>query len=221
MSLLLNEIEVRILGSLIEKEISTPDYYPMTLNALTNACNQKNNRDPIVEFEDTTVVRGLDSLRDKSLATMVTGAGMRVPKYRQKITEVLALTEQQTAALCILMLRGPQTVGEIRNRGAMLFEFQNLEETELVLQSLIERTPDTLVAHLPRLAGQKEIRFAHLLCGEPHVVHSSVSLPPEAARVQVLSENERITKLEVTVQSLKEEQEKLIQQFAEFKKQFE
>jgi uncharacterized protein YceH (UPF0502 family) len=221
MALSLNEIEVRILGSLIEKEICTPDYYPMTLNALTNACNQKNNRDPIVNYEETTVVRGLDSLREKSLVAMVTGAGMRVPKYRQKLTEVLALTEQQVAAMDILMLRGPQTVGEIRNRGSVLFAFQGLDEVESVLQSLVERTPDILVTKLPRLAGQKEIRFAHLLCGEPQTVQSVVELPPEAARVQVQSENERIVKLEVTVQTLQTQIDELKNQLAEFKKQFE
>ncbi len=221
MALLLNEIEVRILGSLIEKEISTPDYYPMTLNALTNACNQKNNRDPVVSYEETTVVRGLDSLRDKVLVTMVTGAGMRVPKYRQKITEALSLTESQIAALCILMLRGPQTVGEIRNRGAMLFNFEGLDEVETVLQSFIDRTPEALVTRLPKLAGQKEVRFGHLLCGEPHHVQSVVTLPPEAARVQVISENERIEKLESTVQSLQTQLDELKNQFAEFRKQFE
>ncbi|MBI5214902.1 MAG: YceH family protein [Ignavibacteriae bacterium] len=221
MALLLNEIEVRVLGSLIEKEICTPDYYPMTLNALANACNQKNNRDPIVNYEETTVVRGLDSLRDKSLVAMVTGAGMRVPKYRQKITEVLALTEQQVAVMDILMLRGPQTVGELRNRGSVLFAFQSLDEVEAVLQTLMERTPDVLVATLPRLAGQKETRFAHLLCGEPQIVQSNVTLPPEPARVQVLSENERITKLETTVLSLQTQMEELKNQFANFRKQFE
>ena len=218
---LLPELEVRILGSLIEKQISTPEYYPMTLNALTNACNQKNNRDPVVTYDDTTVIRGLDGLRDKVLVAMVTGAGMRVPKYRQKFTETYLFTEQQTAAMCILMLRGAQTVGEIRTRATMLYNFTSLEEVETILLGLIERTPDPLVIRLPRQPGQKEVRYMHLLCGTPNIAEIAASMPVEPARIQVQAENERIAALENTVAAMQAEIKQLHGQFAEFKKQFE
>jgi len=218
---LLPELEVRILGSLIEKQISTPEYYPMTLNALTNACNQKNNRDPVVTYDDTTVIRGLDGLRDKVLVAMVTGAGMRVPKYRQKFTETYLFTEQQTAAMCILMLRGAQTVGEIRTRATMLYNFTSLEEVETILLGLIERTPDPLVIRLPRQPGQKEVRYMHLLCGTPNIAEIAASMPVEPARIQVQAENERIAALEKTVAAMQAEIKQLHGQFAEFKKQFE
>ncbi len=144
MDLILTPVEVRVLGSLIEKEITTPEYYPLTLNALTNACNQISNRDPVVSFDDKTVARALESLREKKLTWMVTGVG-RVPKYEHRFTEALQLAEQELAVLCVLMLRGPQTVGEIRGRTGRLYEFKELEEVELTLQALMA------AQHAPRL----------------------------------------------------------------------
>src|SRR5881396_345758 len=139
-NILLNEVECRVLGSLIEKEITTPEYYPLTLNALVNACNQLSNRDPVVSFDEKTVARALESLREKRLAWMVTGIG-RVPKYEQRFAEEYKLAEQELAVLCVLMPRGPQTVGEIRGRTGRLYEFKELEEVELTLQALMTVQP--------------------------------------------------------------------------------
>ena len=136
---LLSEVEVRVLGALIEKQITTPEYYPLTLNALTAACNQKSNRAPVVDFDEKTVVRALESLRDKELTRMLSGAEMRVPKYYHLFTETLGFTPPEVGVLCVLMLRGPQTVGEIRGRSGRLYEFADLAEVEQALQGLIER----------------------------------------------------------------------------------
>jgi len=217
----LTELEVRIIGSLIEKEICTPDYYPMTLNALTYACNQKNNRDPVVAYDETTVVRGLDDLREKVYVAMVTGAGMRVPKYRQKFTEAYEFTAPQIAVIGTLLLRGPQTVGEIRSRGSVLYNFASLDEVELILTGFIDRTPEPMVIRLPRQTGQKEQRYMHLFCGTPTQEQLIVQAPAEHARIQVLAENERITALEGSVKTLQEQVQQLQEQFAQFKKQFE
>ncbi len=217
----LNELCIRILGSLIEKQISTPDYYPLTLNALTNACNQKNNRDPVVQYDDTTVVRGIDELRERGLVAMVTGAGMRVPKYRQKFTDVYSFDDQQTAVMCVLMLRGPQTIGEIRSRGSMLFNFPSMNEVEVILTSFIQRTPEPLVVRLPVQPGQKEARFMHLLSGPPALKNSADVQLHEPARIQVQAENERLAALEESVKVLQEQVDQLRKQFTEFHKQFE
>ncbi len=221
MEKILSELEVRILGSLIEKELCTPDYYPLTLNALTNACNQKNNRDPVVSYDETTVVRGLDELRERSYVTMVTGAGMRVPKYRQKFTEAYTFTPPQIAVIGVLLLRGPQTVGEIRSRGSIYYNFASLDEVETTLVNFIDRNPESLVVRLPRQPGQKEMRYMHLFCGEPTIEQIIASAPLENARIQVQAENERIATLEGTVKTLQEQLLKLQEQFAQFKKQFE
>ena len=167
---LLNEIEVRILGSLIEKQITTPDYYPLTLNSLVTACNQKSSRFPVVEFREKSVVRALESLRDRGLVRMVSGADMRVPKYYHLCVESFDLTPPQLAAICILMLRGPQTVGEIRGRTGRLYDFANLAEVEETLRELSRQGPGALVVQLERQLGRKEVRYAHLLAGEPSPV---------------------------------------------------
>ncbi len=217
----LSPVEVRILGSLIEKQKTTPDYYPLTLNALTNACNQISNRDPIVSFDEKTVVRGLDSLREKKLVWMVTAAGSRVPKYEQRITEALQLKDPEAAVLCLLMLRGPQTPGEIRSRSGRLHEFGKLEEVQLVLEALSAR-PDPLVASLPRQPGTREIRWAHLLSGEVEWTPPAAAEPrTEAAALQVRQEDERTARLEDEIRTLRQTFEELKQQFEEFKKQFE
>src|SRR5215216_3100923 len=163
---LLNDVDVRVLGALIEKEITTPENYPLSLNALTNACNQTSNRDPVVKFEETTVKAGVDRLRKYSLVRSIQRVDSRVMKYTHLMGEAMGLERPQLAAMCVLMLRGPQTVGEIRTRGSRLFEFQSLEEVEATLNSLMGKTASPLVTRLPRQPGQKEARYAHLLSGE-------------------------------------------------------
>ena len=216
---ILTPVEVRVIGSLIEKEIITPEYYPLSLNALTNACNQISNRDPVVTFDETTVARALESLREKKLAWMVTGIG-RVPKYEHRFTEALQLAAQEVAVLCVLMLRGPQTVGEIRGRTGRLYEFKELEEVELTLQALLAAQPP-LVIRLPRQAGTKESRYAHLLAGEVQVEEREVAPRLEPATLAIRQENERLAKLESDVAQIRADMEDLKQQFLDFKKQFE
>jgi uncharacterized protein YceH (UPF0502 family) len=215
----LTPVEVRVLGSLIEKEITTPEYYPLTLNALTNACNQISNRDPVVSFDDRTVARALESLREKKLTWMVTGVG-RVPKYEHRFTEALQLAAQEVAVLCVLMLRGPQTVGEIRGRTGRLYEFKELEEVELTLQALLAAQPP-LVLKLPRQPGTKESRYAHLLAGEVQLEEREVAPRLEPATLEVRHENQRLANVEGELIRIRGELEELKQQFLDFKKQFE
>jgi uncharacterized protein YceH (UPF0502 family) len=219
LELRLTPVEVRILGVLLEKEVTTPEYYPLTLNALTRACNQKSNRYPVVDFDDQTVVQALDGLTfGKDLAKRVISDDSRVPKYRQALAEKLHLTRPEAAALCILMLRGPQTLGEIRGRTERLHDFSTVEAVETTLQGLLERVPAPLVARLPRQLGHKEARYAHLLCGD--VVQEEEDMLEPAAR-EVRAENARLAALEQEVAALTEEVEALKQAFVAFKKQFE
>lgn len=219
MDQILTQVEVRVLGSLIEKEITTPEYYPLTLNALVNACNQLSNRDPVVSFDERTVARAIESLREKKLAWMVTGIG-RVPKYEHNFSEALKLAEQELAVLCVLMLRGPQTVGEIRGRTGRLYEFKELEEVELTLQALMS-AESPLAVRLPRQPGTKESRYAHLLAGEIHVEEHEAPTRLEPATLEVRQENERIAKIEEEMAQVRGELAELKQQFIDFKKQFE
>jgi uncharacterized protein YceH (UPF0502 family) len=214
----LTDIETRVLGSLVEKQVTTPEYYPLTLNALTLACNQKNNRNPVTAYTEDTVAQALESLREKNLAYVFYGSTSRVPKYKHVMTEVLHLSPPELAVLCVLMLRGSQTLGEIRGSGARLHEFSGLDEVEAALNSLISREPDGLVTRLPRQPGQKEARFAHLLSGEVVGEAEAERLPEMATR---FSQADRISKLENEVEILKMEVEKLRAQFEGFKKQFE
>ncbi len=216
---ILTPVEVRVLGSLIEKEITTPEYYPLTLNALVNACNQISNRDPVVSFDEMTVARALESLREKKLAWMVTGVG-RVPKYEHRFTEALQLAAQEVAVLCVLMLRGPQTVGEIRGRTSRLYEFKELEEVELTLQALQSAQPP-LALKLPRQPGTKESRYAHLLAGAVQIEEREVAPRLEPATVAIRQENERLAALEDETAQLRSDLQELKQQFLDFKKQFE
>jgi uncharacterized protein YceH (UPF0502 family) len=217
---LLNAVEVRVLGSLVEKQLTTPDYYPLTLNALTNACNQLTNREPVVSFDEATIVRALDGLRDKRLATLFHGAESRVAKYRHSLGDVLPLTPAEVALLCVLMLRGPQTLGELRTRTERMFTFDSLTEAEAALQGLATRTPP-LVAKLPRQPGTKESRYTHLLSGPVEAAPAERPVPLEPATVAVRAENERIAKLEQEAADLRRELGELKQQFADFRKQFE
>lgn len=217
----LNAAETRVLGALIEKQVTTPDYYPLTLNALTNACNQLTNRDPVVSFDEADVVRALDGLREKRLATLFHGADSRVPKYKHTLTDVLLLTPAEIGLLCVLMLRGPQTVGELRTRTERFAPFANLGEVEEALTALATRPAQPLVAKLPRQPGTKESRYAHLL-GGPVAAPSAESVPPpEPATVAVGAENERIAHLETETAALRQELAELRQQFADFRRQFE
>jgi uncharacterized protein YceH (UPF0502 family) len=220
MDMKLNDVEARILGCLIEKDITTPDYYPLTLNALTNACNQKSNRHPVVAYEETAVVRGLDSLKDRGLATTIHKADSRVPKYMHHIEEKLQLKRREVAVLCELLLRGPQTVGEIRSRAGRMYEFRDLNEAEEALEALIGRQPP-LVVKLPRQPGRKELRHAHLLSGEPETPEATPSILPEEATLQVRTEDEKITALEKELATLKGEFEALKRDFLNLKSQFE
>ena len=215
----LNDTEVRVLGCLIEKELTTPEYYPLTLNALTNACNQKSNRDPVLNLEEVEVVRALDSLKFKQLA-LLSAEGGRVPKYRHTLIEKLRLDPPELAVLAELLLRGPQTVGELRTRGERMHPFPDLASVEDVLGELMARTPP-LVTRLPRQPGRKESRHAHLFSGEPELATEDLTPSPETARLKVMAENERIAKMEEEVAALRGEVVELRRLVDEFKSQFE
>jgi len=214
----LSATEVRVLGSLIEKAITTPDYYPLSLNALTNACNQLTNRDPVASFDETAVVRALDGLREKRLASVYSGAESRVAKYKHSFTDAILLTPAEVALLCVLMLRGPQTVGELRTRAERLFKFDTLPEVDETLTALAARTPQPLITKLPRQPGTKESRYAHLLSGP---VEIDLSPRPEPATLAVRAEDERLAKLEAEVTALGRELAELRQQFEAFRRQLE
>ena len=219
MEITLNNTEVRVLGSLIEKELTTPEYYPLSLNSLTNACNQKSNRDPAMSLAEEEVVRALDSLRFKQLAVLSADGG-RVPKYRHLLAEKSGLMPAELAIICELLVRGPQTVGELRTRGERMYPFGDLAAVEEVLQELLVReTP--LITLLPRQPGRKEGRYAQLYSGIPENSEESSEARPEPARQRVMAENERIAKLEGDVASLQEEVANLRRLMEEFKKQFE
>ena len=212
MDLTLHPIEVRVLGSLLEKETTTPEYYPMSLNALVNACNQKSNRDPVVSYDDETVEEALRSLREKGLLLTATGAGSRVPKYGHRISEKLNLGRRELAIMCELMVRGPQTLGELRNRAERMHAFDDIAEVE----SVVERLPE-LITKLPRRPGEKEVRYAHLLSGAPVVTDEAA----QGADAPVAPRTDRIAALENEVAQLRSELEDLKLQFAGFRRQFE
>ena len=211
----LTEIETRVLGSLIEKQVTTPEYYPLTLNALTLACNQKNNRHPVTAYTENQVSDALESLREKNLTYVFYGSTSRVPKYKHVMPEVMHLNPAEMALMCVLMLRGAQTLGELRGNGSRLHEFSSLEEVEQTLNGLISRDEEPLVVRLPRQPGQKEGRFAHLLSGEIDV-EALAAAETERAPVP-----RRSSALEEKVDALAAEVEKLKEQFEQFRKQFE
>ena len=212
MDIVLDDREVRILGSLIEKEMTTPEYYPLTLNALTNACNQKSNRNPVVFFDEASVTLGLDGLLAKGLARKTIVAGSRVAKYVHAFLDRFDLSRQEMAVLCELMVRGPQTAGELRARTERMAAFGDLEEVGKTLQGLIGYDPP-LAATLPRQAGKKEIRYMHLLSGE-------VDTAPDVQAPTTPAAEERIERLEEEIARLKGELETVKQAFAQFKSQF-
>ena len=202
--------EARVLGALLEKEIATPEYYPLSLNALVNACNQKSNRDPVVSYDDATVEQALEMLRAKGLAVRITGGDSRVPKHGQRFTEALNLGRREAALLCVLMLRGPQTPGELRSRGERLYSFEDLDGVESTLNHLTEQG---MVKKLPRQAGSRESRYAHLFSGDVESAEESVR-PATAAPARGGATEERLAVLERDVAELKRE-------FDAFRKRFE
>ena len=222
MDAILNEQEARVIGSLIEKQVTTPEYYPLTLKALTNACNQTSNRDPVVSYDEKQVARALESLREKNLAYVFYGSDSRVPKYKQMLSDIFHLTPQELAVMCVLLLRGSQTIGEIRGRTNRLYEFNDLTEVEATLEALIARDDPPLVARLPRAPGQKEARYAHLLSGDIVIQEQPPAAPrTEPVMREVRAENERVSRLEAEVETLRGEVSQLRQQFDDFRKQFE
>jgi uncharacterized protein YceH (UPF0502 family) len=220
MEFILNEVEIRVLGSMIEKQITLPDYYPLSLNALVNACNQKSSRNPVVSYDEQTVLRALDSLREKSLAWVFKGADSRVLKYGHVFEKSYELDEKEVAVMCVLMLRGAQTPGEIRTRCHPLWNFDDLEEVEATIQGLIEKDTGALIVKLPRQAGTKESRFMHLLAGEVPIDYQEAA-PREAPSPKLRLDEERVTRLEEQLSALQKELSELKQQFVDFKKQFE
>ena len=215
---LLTETEIRVLGSLIEKQITTPEYYPLTLHSLTAACNQKNNRNPVMSLTEPEVERALDSLRERNLAYVFHGSTSRVPKFKHVAPEILQLNPAELAVVCVLMLSGAQTVGEIRTRGSRLHEFSSLEEVDETLRGLSARESEPLVVKLPRQPGQKDARYVHLLSGEPDLSHVEAATSEQPTR---RADADRAPRLEEQVQMLKQQVEELARQFAEFRKQFE
>jgi len=219
-NIILNLVEARVLGCLIEKAVTTPEYYPLTLSALTAACNQKSNRDPVIQTDEKNLVRAIDSLRDKKLVSSIALAGSRTPKYRHSLPDILVLTPRQQAVLCELILRGAQTAGELRSHAVRMVPFTDTHEVESVLDELSAWPGGPLISKLPRQIGQREERYAHRLCGEISTEATEPHPALEPARVTVMVENERIAALETRMAALGDELERLKSQFADFAKQF-
>jgi uncharacterized protein YceH (UPF0502 family) len=216
MEIVLSDVEARVLGALIEKEITTPDYYPLSLNALVNACNQKNNRDPVMSLEENAVRDALYTLQQKRLAGPAGGADSRVTKYEHRIQEVFNFTRAEEAIIDVLLLRGPQTPGELRGRTERMYRFEELSDVQSALQRLMQREPP-LVKMLPRQPGTKESRYAHLLAGD---VEGYIA-PPESASTNAVQDDERVVRLETEVAELRREVADLKQQMESFRRQFE
>jgi len=214
----LTDTEVRVLGALIEKDITTPEYYPMSLNALLNACNQKSNRDPVMQLDEDAVRNALEGLEQQRMAGPARGADGRVTKYEQRLQEVFNFTRPELAVLCVLLLRGPQTPGELRGRAERMHHFEALEDVQSALQKLMQRAPP-LAKVLARQPGTKESRFAHLLAGE--VVEQEA--PPLIRTVadRNPADSERIARLEEEVAELRREVGDVKDQLERFRKQFE
>jgi uncharacterized protein len=199
--------EIRVLGAMMEKSRTTPDYYPMTLNAIVTACNQKSARNPVVEFDDETVVIALDSLKKKHLSGNVIGGGSRALKYRHNIAMTFPLDPAEVSVLCLLFLRGPLTPGEIKSNSGRLFEFDDLAEVQKVLEALANYEVP-FVAQLPKMPGQKEARYAHLFCDLPEV--SDHGIGNEPARKNISQLEERLETVENELADLKEKVNKLM-----------
>jgi hypothetical protein len=218
MELSLTETEVRVLGALIEKDITTPEYYPLSLNALVNACNQKSNRDPVMQLDDNGVRDALSGLQERRMAGPAGGADSRVTKYEHRLQEVFNFTRPEIAVLCVLLLRGPQTPGELRGRTERMFRFETLDDVQSALQKLMQREPP-LVKVLPRQPGTKESRYVHLLGGDvegTEPMHQAI-----AATDSGTGDRERIARLEEEVAALRRELGEIKDQLERFRKQFE
>lgn len=213
----LDPVQVRVLGALVEKQHTTPEYYPLTLNALVSACNQKSNRSPVVQYDEKTVTQALQGLRDRGLARTVSGADMRVPKHYHLLAGKLELTPPQTAVMCVLMLRGAQTAGEIRGRTSRLYTFADLNEVQRTLDELTKRQTGPLVVLLPRVPGQKEQRYTHTFTPPPEVD----SAAPETEITIGSPDDDRVTGLEKEMEAVRAELNSLREQFDRFRQQFE
>jgi uncharacterized protein YceH (UPF0502 family) len=218
-NIILNEMEARVLGALLEKEITTPDYYPLSLNSLVNACNQKSNRDPVMNLDEDSVRDGLRTLQDNSLARSVSAADSRVTKYEHRLQEAFNFDRREAAVFCELLLRGPQTPGELRTRAERMHRFDDLSEAQSALQRLMNREP-ALVKVLARQPGTKESRYMHLLSGEPQPVGSTAGREVPAA-VAEREKTDGSARLSAEVAELRRDVADLKQQFAAFRKQFE
>jgi len=218
MDIKLTEKEVRVLGSLIEKDITTPEYYPLSLNALVNACNQKTNRDPVMQLGEDRVREALEGLQQQRMAGPARGADSRVTKYEQRLQEVFNFTRPEIAVLCVLLLRGPQTPGELRGRAERMHRFEALDDVQSALQKLMQREPP-LAKVLPRQPGTKESRYAHLLAGD--IVELESPVHANAAVERSLADAERISQLEDEVAELRREVGEIKDQLERFRKQFE
>ena len=217
MNIFLSDVEARVLGCLVEKEITTPEYYPLSLNALVHACNQKSNRDPLMNLEEDAVRQALRTLSEQALTRSASGDS-RVAKYEHRLADTFNFTRPETAILCELLLRGPQTPGELRSRAERMHPFEDLSVVQSTLKHLMERNPP-LVKLLPRQPGNKEARYAHLLSGDVEVGEAP---PVKTVAISNSSpENARMTELEAEIASLQKEIADLKNQFAEFRKQFE
>jgi len=216
MDFTLTEEEARVLGSLMEKEMSAPEYYPLSLNALTNACNQKSSRDPVVNYDEITVARAVEGLKDKQLVYEQSGA--RVAKYGANLANRTNLINRETAPLCLLMLRGPQTLGEMKSRTERMYTFQSIDEVREAMASLADLG---FTIKLPRRPGQKESRYAHLLAGGDNIEQETAPVKVDPAVARVRADNDRVAELENQVAELKQELAELKAAFLEFKGQFE
>jgi uncharacterized protein YceH (UPF0502 family) len=221
---LLTEIETRVLGSLIEKDITTPDYYPLSLNALVNACNQKNNRDPVMTLDEAAVRDALASLQEKRMAGPASGADSRVTKFEHRLQEVFNFDRREIAVVCVLLLRGPQTPGELRSRTDRMYHFEDLDDVVSTLDRLAQREPP-LARVLPRQPGTKESRYTHLFSSEPSA--ADIAEPTNVGRTHLSASNgtnstaDRLSTLEEEVSRLRHELSEVQQQLAAFRKQFE
>ena len=215
---LLDDVEIRVLGSLVEKELTTPEYYPLSLNALVNACNQKSNRDPVMNLDEAAVREALRTLDKKGLAGAADNMVSRVSKYEHRLQEAYNFTRHEIAILSELLLRGPQTHGELRSRADRMHKFDDLGIVQSTLQRLMKREPP-LVKVLPRQPGTKEARYTHLLSGDVETKEPKVAIP--AANANAATGADRIARLEEQVASLLSEVAELKQQLASFRKQFE
>lgn len=212
----LNEIEARVVGALVEKQLTTPEYYPLTLNALVSACNQKNNREPVMTLDADTVSAAVEHLRDRNLVYVFYGSTSRVPKYKHMLPSYYTLEPDETALLAVLMLRGPQTIGELRERTGRMHTFDGLGEVQEALDRLTRRE-EPLVTKLDRLPGRKEARFAHLLSGE--ITQEAFAAADQTVTSRVVTNG--FGDLKGEIESLKSELAALQAEFAEFRKQFE